>query len=598
MNKISYLPEARPNKFCSVMQTVINSKKLLCLLLTAFAVNLLGLIPTVAQTNIRYINGMYSGLPRVSFEVWWNASPTRDVTDGNGKCYNSRVWVLIDYCEVDAAGNPVGEWQRATIGGMIMATPPGIAEREPGNNSGFWLRGINGAFTTTVTVSLMGVPDRFKFCAYANDHPPVAKININNAGFAGTPPFVVTYSDFTTGTFINKTINTVTKRIVSLTDKTGCPSTDIQCTITAPALSGAATVCSGGSVTLTTTTTLGCTYALLLNGVATGQTLSGTGSPQSFAAVTAAGTYSVLATNIAGGCTATSGVQAVANYPAFTPGSISGSQTITTGSIAAAIPGTAASGGQTPYTYRWYINGGSAFTNTTPNYTPTPGTATATYEYTRQAKDACATTYTESTGAYTLTVQPTAVPCGSVFDFGVVSFTAGTEITISGNGITQIWSRPVTATGCQKATYNGGADPDYTIDCRTNPSYAGDLFSWCAVNNYQTTLCPSPWRVPSVDDFINLDKAMGGTGVNRNSANTFAYYISVSGETYNWAGAYAGACYNSGTLDYQGSRTHYWSATESNSNHGYHLGVGTTYSHVFPQYSNNKYYGFTLRCVK
>ena len=52
----------------------------------------------------------------------------------------------------------------------------------------------------------------------------------------------------------------------------------------------------------------------------------------------------------------------------------------------------------------------------------------------------------------------------------------------------------------------------FHIDCRSNPDFFGDLFSWQAVYELKYELCPYPWRVPSVQDFRDLDIAMGGNG--------------------------------------------------------------------------------------
>jgi hypothetical protein len=107
-------------------------------------------------------------------------------------------------------------------------------------------------------------------------------------------------------------------------------------------------------------------------------------------------------------------------------------------------------------------------------------------------------------------VQPSTVGCtNNTLNLGTVSFTAGTEVTIVGNGISQIWSRPVTATGCQKQTYDGGTYTNYHDDCRDNQGYAGDFYSGCAVTHYASTLCPPPWRVPVQADYASLMRSFG-----------------------------------------------------------------------------------------
>jgi hypothetical protein len=141
-------------------------------------------------------------------------------------------------------------------------------------------------------------------------------------------------------------------------------------------------------------------------------------------------------------------------------------------------------------------------------------------------------------------ITPAEAGCNSgTFDFGTVSFTAGSEITIDGNGKTQVWSRYVTATGCQKSTYNGGSVATPYVDCRNNPGYAGDLFSGCAVLQYGDVLCPSPWRVPIASDFVALDIGLGGTGETRIDATFIAdKYITIFGMEY------SGACLSTGEI--------------------------------------------------
>jgi hypothetical protein len=155
----------------------------------------------------------------------------------------------------------------------------------------------------------------------------------------------------------------------------------------------------------------------------------------------------------------------------------------------------------------------------------------------------CAAGLVVSTTGICITPAETLCNTGT-FNFGTVSFTAGSEITIVGNGISQIWSRPVTAIGCQKNTYNGGSTFTPNVDCRTASEYAGDYFSGCAVMRYAGVLCPAPWRVPTRKDFINLDIAMGGSGVLRSNDGTFI----IQNYMGKWAGQLAGIYSMNNTL--------------------------------------------------
>jgi uncharacterized protein (TIGR02145 family) len=171
--------------------------------------------------------------------------------------------------------------------------------------------------------------------------------------------------------------------------------------------------------------------------------------------------------------------------------------------------------------------------------------------------------------------------------------TRGTqEWQISGNGITQIWSDVVTATNCQKTTFAGGSMDNFNADCRSNPNHKGDLFSWCAVRRFANQLCPAPWRVPTTEDFRDLDIAMGGTGNSRTDLDFVdSNYIT------RWGGAFGGNCVSDGTLWSQGSRGYYWSQSENDGTNGRSLNFDTNGT-INPQSWDGKNYGLTLRCVQ
>ena len=108
-------------------------------------------------------------------------------------------------------------------------------------------------------------------------------------------------------------------------------------------------------------------------------------------------------------------------------------------------------------------------------------------------------------------VEPSVVGCtDEPLNLGTVSFTDGVEVEISGNGVYQIWSRPVTATGCNKEEYDGGSYPDsFRADCRNVPDYDTKLVSGCAAIIYASKICPYPWRIPTENDFKKLCNSQG-----------------------------------------------------------------------------------------
>jgi len=183
---------------------------------------------------------------------------------------------------------------------------------------------------------------------------------------------------------------------------------------------------------------------------------------------------------------------------------------------------------------------------------------------------------------------------------GTISFYTDSEWTIEGNGITQIWSDAVTAIACQKETFNGGYRDicghlgihNFSADCRSNPGFSGDLFSWCAVVRFADILCPYPWRVPTRADFRNLDIALGGNGLPRTDLDFVQsnYFV-------RWNTALGGSCGASGVLVRQGFSGRYWAQTEINSLRGFGLILVST-GFINPIVCEHKYNGFSLRCVR
>jgi len=174
---------------------------------------------------------------------------------------------------------------------------------------------------------------------------------------------------------------------------------------------------------------------------------------------------------------------------------------------------------------------------------------------------------------------------------GKAKFATGQTWKISGNGIIQVWSDAVEIIDA-KDTYEGYNLTDgFRIDFRSNLGRKGSLFSWRAVVE-TANICPEGWRVPTVQDFIDLDIAMGGTG-QRRADLTFVEdkYLAL------WGGAFGGLCNSVGTLDDQGSWAYYWSATEDNATNARYLRFDTN-GFINPQYWYYKSRGFTLRCVR
>jgi uncharacterized protein (TIGR02145 family) len=183
---------------------------------------------------------------------------------------------------------------------------------------------------------------------------------------------------------------------------------------------------------------------------------------------------------------------------------------------------------------------------------------------------------------------------------GKASFATDSTWIVSNGTITQTWSDVVQTVDCgNKTTFNGGnSTSGYNIDCRSNPSQKGDLFSWRAVAELKDELCPDDWRVPTREDFRNLDIAMGGTGELRGYADgSYEFGMEKYLNPSVWGSPRSGICNPDGSLNYQGYDIFfYWSQSESNVNRGFGLVFMT--GQIHPQSDENKNQGFPLRCVR
>jgi uncharacterized protein (TIGR02145 family) len=277
----------------------------------------------------------------------------------------------------------------------------------------------------------------------------------------------------------------------------------------------------------------------------------------------------------------------------FSAGSITTAGTATIVGIASAaivadaIP---ASGGDRNITYQWRRSDGTASTTLTGssatyalNEDTENYTTAGTYYFTRYAKDGCNTTFTPSGEQYTLRVVPAVDPPPNS---GTLTWTVGT----------QIWSGALSnpVAGCTQATNFGSTNPPTVAYYRSTGLYAGSgyLYNWKCVNDKKSTLCPSPWRVPTLADFIALDNALGGNGTNR--AESLSWVNSTYGNQW---GSVFGGYLEGGTLYNAGTVFSYWGADTYSSSMAYHLRYwedGT----ISPENSTQMSRGVQVRCIR
>jgi uncharacterized protein (TIGR02145 family) len=259
--------------------------------------------------------------------------------------------------------------------------------------------------------------------------------------------------------------------------------------------------------------------------------------------------------------------------------------------------------GSTPISYQWFSNttrsntGGALIPGATNSaYTPSSATVGTLYYYC-VVTNTCGTDTSNVSGAHIVEPPPLPPPAGCNnntpgwgSDLGTVSFVTNQEWMV-GN---QIWSDAVQATNCNnKGTFDGGSlsSANFNADCRSNPGYKGDLFSWCAVVRFANTLCPDNWRVPTAQEFFNLDIELGGTGGNTNNGIIRNNYLD------RWGGTFSGICNVAGAFENRGGGGLYWSQTEA----GTSTAINTSFysgGTINPQGHGHKGNGMPVRCVR
>jgi uncharacterized protein (TIGR02145 family) len=308
------------------------------------------------------------------------------------------------------------------------------------------------------------------------------------------------------------------------------------------------------------------------------------------AALTATATYSVIVSNGMDACSTTSddAVVTVHALPTITLASGSTTQTITYGAAMTSIKyNTANATSATPSNLPPGVSGAWASNTYTVSGKPT---SVGTYNYTVTTTNGNGCTNAKATGRITVTLPPpiTYTNCTApLITLGAIGFTS--EATYKINNI--IVSSPVTATYCNSRTYtsfDGGSSGSYAADCAKNYYDAtyGNWFSWCAVKQYASQLCPSPWRVPTVEDHCQIVN-----GSANDCSQDFSNWLNNQYGYSNTGFVRAGSCSNGNTQGY------YWSDTELTVDRGYDLYFTSGYT-VPNETTAGKANGFALRCVQ
>ena len=247
-------------------------------------------------------------------------------------------------------------------------------------------------------------------------------------------------------------------------------------------VSGGGVYCEGGTgvhVGLANSQT-GVNYQLFDDGVASGSPLAGAGGTIDFGLETATGTYTVVATSVAGGCVSAMSGAAVVQTNPTTPPSVSiatdSGDTLCSGTLTifTAIP---VNGGLTP-TYQWYVNGTASGTGNTYSYTPANGDVVTVHI----TSSSCAVPDTASS-SITITIVSFLTPSVSITAVPGTTVCAGTIVTFTA------------------ATVNGGPSPFIRwtkngINVATGPTYSyvpanGDIMYCTMKSSYPCVVIDS-----------------------------------------------------------------------------------------------------------
>ncbi|MEE3340770.1 MAG: FISUMP domain-containing protein, partial [Hallerella sp.] len=123
----------------------------------------------------------------------------------------------------------------------------------------------------------------------------------------------------------------------------------------------------------------------------------------------------------------------------------------------------------------------------------------------------------------------------------------------------------------------------------------GRLYSWKAA----LYACPVGWHLPGNIDFKTLYESVGGKQVaGKKLKNKEGWNNNGNGtDAFGFSALPAGYRYSNGYYDDEGDDALFWSSTESTSGYAYDMYL-YYYSDGASLYYDDKYYGFSVRCVK
>ena len=112
-------------------------------------------------------------------------------------------------------------------------------------------------------------------------------------------------------------------------------------------------------------------------------------------------------------------------------------------------------------------------------------------------------------------------------------------------------------------------------------------------------ICPEGWHLPTKSEFETLFTAVGGQSTaGKVLKSQTGWYGSGNGtNAFGFSALPAGNRFNDGSFYSDGNYAYFWSSTEYNSYFAYYIPLHYSYDNAYLR-TNDKYLGFSVRCVK
>jgi uncharacterized protein (TIGR02145 family) len=140
----------------------------------------------------------------------------------------------------------------------------------------------------------------------------------------------------------------------------------------------------------------------------------------------------------------------------------------------------------------------------------------------------------------------------------------------------------------------------YYNNSSSNDATYGKLYNWYAVNTNK--LCPTGWHVTTNPEWIVLTDYLAANGHNGTEGTALkATSVWNSGgngtDDYGWLGLPGGSRSLNGNFYYIGYSGYWWSSSQDDAYDAWYRYVGN-YGGNVDSYASNKYYGFSVRCLR